>query len=141
MIVVEIARQNSSKVSFASDDDVVEAFAADGANQAFHVWRLPGAPGRDENLFDAHIMYPIAELAAVDSVAVSQEVSGCFIPRKGLDDLLGLVQWFRKRFRCHAMTVSGFTNTSVSRQPAHLLASQTHRILSAGFSRGRRGVR
>ncbi len=82
VVVVEIARHNPSKVSFVQDDHVVEAVAADRANQTFHEWRLPGAPGCDEDLFDSHVVHTATELAAVDPVAVSQEVSGCLIPRK-----------------------------------------------------------
>ena len=45
MAIAEVAREDSSKVSFAKDDDVIQAFAADRANQAFHEWRLPGVLG------------------------------------------------------------------------------------------------
>ena len=36
MIVVEIAGQHPTKVSFVHDDEVVEAFAADAPDEAFH---------------------------------------------------------------------------------------------------------
>lgn len=81
MVVAETARQNSSKETFVHDDHVVEAFPADRANQAIHEWRLPVAPGRDENLFDSQGMHQTAELAASDAVPVTQEASGCCIPR------------------------------------------------------------
>jgi hypothetical protein len=41
MVVHEVRLEDRAQVAFADDDDVVEAFAANGANETFREWILP----------------------------------------------------------------------------------------------------
>ena len=88
VIVVEIRQQNPAEMSLVQNSGVVEAFASNAPDEAFHVGRLPWAPGRDEHLFDAHVPHSTTEIPTVDPVTISQQVPGSIVPRKGLDNLL-----------------------------------------------------
>jgi hypothetical protein len=71
------------------DDDVIETFAADAADESFHVRGLPGAAGSDEDFFDAHVLDAAAEEIAVNGVPVTNQETGRRVFGKSLDDLLG----------------------------------------------------
>src|SRR5450432_3071082 len=89
MVVDEIGREDSPQMAHAEDDHVVEAIAADRADQALDERVLPGRAWRAQDFLEAHACEPVAEGGAVDPVAVAQQV-----PRRAgfgerLDDLLG----------------------------------------------------
>ncbi len=88
MIVREVARENSSQVGFVEHDDMVDALSADTADQAFNVRILPWRSWRRDDFFDAHVHDALAEVHAVDPVAVSEQEARRFVIRKGLDNLL-----------------------------------------------------
>jgi hypothetical protein len=69
-------------VRLAEDEDVIEAFEADRANQSL---RLPVLPGRTRGgrvIPDAHRRKTLRDCLAVAPVAVSDHVVGCFIPKE-----------------------------------------------------------
>ena len=41
MVVIEVACKDSLEAAFVEDDDMVNALAADGPDEALYVWRLP----------------------------------------------------------------------------------------------------
>ena len=53
-------------------DHVIEALAAQGADDAFHVGMLPRGLRRRENLLDSHGFYIFRKLIAEDPVAVAK---------------------------------------------------------------------
>ena len=55
MIILEVLGQEPPQMALVQDDHVVQAFAADAANEPFHVGILPWALGGDEDLFDPHV--------------------------------------------------------------------------------------
>jgi hypothetical protein len=57
-------------MAFAEHDDVVEAVAADAADEPFNVWILPRAPRRAENLMDAHALDATPEWDSEDRIAI-----------------------------------------------------------------------
>jgi hypothetical protein len=51
-------------------DEMVEAVAADAADEPFNVWILPRAPRRAENLIDAHALDATPERDSEDRIAI-----------------------------------------------------------------------
>jgi hypothetical protein len=96
MIIVEIFGQEPSQISLVQNDHVIQAFAADTPDQPFDVGVLPRTPRRDAHVFDPHVPHPLPKRAAVDTVAVPQEIARRLVPRECLHDLL-------RRSRCRGM--------------------------------------
>src|SRR6266851_4303460 len=88
VVVEEVAAQTTTEVSLVQDDDLVEQFAAEGANDAFGEGVLPGRAWRSENFGQPHALRSSPELATVDAVAIAQEVAGRRVIGERLDDLL-----------------------------------------------------
>ena len=80
--------QTTTEVSLIQDDHVVEELAADGADHAFHEGIPPRGAWCSENLGDEHALHPSSKLAAVDAVAIAEEVTRRRVIRKRLDQLL-----------------------------------------------------
>src|SRR5262245_45040551 len=74
MVIAEVAGQDSTQVSFAQHEDVIQALAPDRTDQAFGERILPGAARRRENFFDLHALNAVAKLRAIDLVPVVQEI-------------------------------------------------------------------
>ncbi len=69
------------------DHHVVEAFTPDGTDDAFDIRILPWGAWRNENLLDAEGVGTASEVSAVDSVAVTDQVSRCRVPRERFGEL------------------------------------------------------
>src|SRR5215831_14587764 len=67
---------------------MVETFKANRADDAFDISALPRRPRSAENFFDIHYGDLVAELLAIDSISISQQISRCRIKRKGFEHLL-----------------------------------------------------
>ena len=89
VIVVEVIRKDAVQMPFAEHDQVIHTFSAHGADDAFAVGILPGRACCDRDFFDAHAFDTLCEIVAVDAVAITDEKTGCFLVREGVDDLLG----------------------------------------------------
>ncbi len=90
VIVVEVSGEDALQVGFVEDDDVVEAFAAERADEPLDVRVLPRRAWSAKHFVDAQAFDPCLEIVAVDvpvSVVRLQEAwSG--IEGKGLEHLL-----------------------------------------------------
>jgi hypothetical protein len=64
VVIIEVAGQDSTQVSFAENKDVIETLAADRNDQALGERILPGAVWRRENFLDLHTLHAVAELLA-----------------------------------------------------------------------------
>ena len=58
------------------------------SNDAFDISSLPRRPRSAENFFDIHCGDLVAELLAIDSISISQQISRGSIKRKGFEHLL-----------------------------------------------------
>ena len=56
------------EMGLAEHDHMVEAFAADGADQTFAIRILPRRAWRDENFLDAHPFDPLRGVFAIDGI-------------------------------------------------------------------------
>jgi len=88
VVVADVAVQTATEVSLIQDDHMVEELAADGADHAFDQGILPWRTGRRENLGDAHAVHPSPKLAAVDAVAIAEEIARRRVIGERLDELL-----------------------------------------------------
>jgi hypothetical protein len=70
-------------------DDVVEALAAEGADEPFHVGILPRRPRRCLDFMDPHGLDSARERDPVDRIAIAQQVSRGGLPGEHLHELLG----------------------------------------------------
>src|SRR5512143_3937337 len=61
VVVLKVRRQHSAQVTLIEDDDVIEAFATDRADDALDVGILPWRSRRSDDLIDSHRLEAIAE--------------------------------------------------------------------------------
>ena len=69
------------------DDNMVQAFSTDRADEALDVGRLPGGLGGRENFNDLHAGCLNAEGVAIDRITVTQKAGRSRIPRECLSEL------------------------------------------------------
>ena len=61
VVVFKVSRQHTAEVLLIEDDDVIEAFAPDRADDAFDIGVLPRRSWRGDDLLDSHRLDTIAE--------------------------------------------------------------------------------
>lgn len=61
VVILKVCRQHSAQVILIGDDDVIETFAADRANDALDIGVLPRRSRRGDDLLDSHRLNTIAE--------------------------------------------------------------------------------
>ena len=88
VIILEKSLQMMGQAGAVEDDDVVQTFAANRANDPFHVGPLPRRPWSRQYLFDSHDFHLLYELLAEDPVPIPQEIAGCRLSREGLPELV-----------------------------------------------------
>jgi hypothetical protein len=76
-------------MGLAEDDDVIEAFPADRADQPFRMSVLPRRPWGCRVISDAHRRKTLRDHLTVGCVAISNQIVRCFILREGLGGLAG----------------------------------------------------
>ena len=89
VIVVEIAIQTPAEVRLAEHNDVVQALAPDGSNQAFDHRILPGRLRGNDLLFQSQALDAAYEIGAIDAIPVPKQITRWSSKRKGFDHLLG----------------------------------------------------
>src|SRR6516165_7099469 len=73
---------------FVEDNDLIEHVATDTSDEPLAGGILPRRSRRNLHFFDAPRADSRLKSRAVDRVAIPQEIAWCFIPGKGIDDLL-----------------------------------------------------
>ena len=61
VVIVKVRRQHTAQVTLIEDDDVIETFAADRADDALDVGVLSRRSRRGDDLFDGHRLDTVAE--------------------------------------------------------------------------------
>ena len=69
------------------DHHVVQTFTPNGSDDAFDIRILPWGTWRNENLLDAEGVSAASEVSAVNSVAVTNQIQRCRVPRERFDEL------------------------------------------------------
>jgi hypothetical protein len=86
MIIIEEGRENSLEMAFVQNDDVIKAFAANGADQTLYERVLPGRARCDQHFLDPHVLHGAAEVVPVDAIPVAEQVTRRGVEREGLAD-------------------------------------------------------
>jgi hypothetical protein len=89
VVVGEVVSQQATQVRVVPHHDVVEALAAQGPDEAFHVRILLRRPRRRLDFVDPHGLGSTREHDPVDRIAVAQEVARGRLPGERLHELLG----------------------------------------------------
>ena len=100
MVRVETPRQSLPQAASAQNDEMVQAFPPNGADQAFGVRIPPRAVGCSNHFFDTQRRNAVPHLVAVDAVPVAYQKSGRVPIGKGLYNLLRCPR--RGRMICYA---------------------------------------
>src|SRR5260370_32706095 len=100
IVILHIREKYVAQVSLAEDDNMIEAFPSDRANQAFSMFILPWRSGRGWSVANAHGAKSPFEYLAVDAVAVADDITRRGLPAAGLGKLMG--NPFCRRMRRHA---------------------------------------
>src|SRR5580658_519438 len=104
IIIAGVRFQNSAQVCLAYDNEVVHTFTPDRADQPFGKSILPGRGWCNGLVPDAHGAQSAFDHAAVDPVAIPDQVARRFIPRECFCDLachpfcrppVGFLDWWR----------------------------------------------
>src|SRR5258708_7464410 len=95
IVIVSVGPQDPAKMRFAQDHDVIQAFSADRADEAFNVSVLPRRLGCGWSIPDAHRSDPATDDGAVGAVSVADEITGRLFPWEGFGELAG--DPFRRR--------------------------------------------
>jgi hypothetical protein len=74
-------------MALVEDHHMVEAFPPDRTDNTFDIRILPWGTWRNESLRDADGVGAACELSAVDSVAVTDQIPRCRVPRERFDEL------------------------------------------------------
>jgi hypothetical protein len=75
VVIEEVVTEQATQMILVQDDDVVEALAAQGPDEAFDVGILPRGPRGDLHLVDPQGLDSAGEHCPVDRIAVAQQVS------------------------------------------------------------------
>jgi hypothetical protein len=89
VIVREIAGQDAVQVAFAQDEDVIQTFAPDRANEPLREGVLPRALGRGQHVPDSDALHAVPKRVTVDAVPIAEEVGWRGVVRERLHNLLG----------------------------------------------------
>jgi hypothetical protein len=86
-VAIRIEFETFAQMAFAEHDDVIDAFAANRADEAFDISILPRRPGRDGPIADTDYGEPLPDDVPIEGVAVAEQVLRCLLPGKGFGDL------------------------------------------------------
>ena len=87
VVIIKVRNHMAPERDLIQDDDMVEAFSADRADQPFDVRALPRRSESGENFADFQAFDQRPEGGAIDAVAVPEQEPRCHVPRKCLQDL------------------------------------------------------
>src|SRR6266852_7651254 len=87
VVVTGVSFQNATQMRLAQDNNVVHTLTPDRSDQPLGETILPGRGGRNRLVPDAHGAQSARDDAAIDLVAIADEVARSFIPRECFCDL------------------------------------------------------
>src|SRR6202795_1795508 len=88
VVIISTEFQNSAQMRLAQDNDVVHTFTPDRSDQPFHKAILPGRGRCGRPVPDAHGAQSARDDAAIDPVAIADEVVRSLIPGECLRYLM-----------------------------------------------------
>src|SRR5215472_5089349 len=88
MIIIHECVEVPLQAAFVEHDQVIQAFAAERADDPLDISTLPRGTRRQQYLFDAHCLHLLHEVMAEDPIAIAQQVPRHGVPREGFSHLL-----------------------------------------------------
>jgi len=76
MIIAEVIREPLTQMVLVEHDHVVQAFPADGTDQALDAGILPGRTRCNEFLFHAQVLNSAHKFQTVNGIAIAEEITG-----------------------------------------------------------------
>ncbi len=89
MVIADVLSNNSTKMSFVEDDDMIQTFSADGSNNPFTKRILPRRARGRNDLLDTQALDPSSNLLTVNGIPIPQQIAWSGIEWKGFHQLLG----------------------------------------------------
>src|SRR5260370_1369097 len=89
IVIVGVGSEDPAQMGLAQDEDMIEAFSPDRADEPFHMPVLPGRAGGGWAVAYTHRRKALRYRLTVGPISVSDHVVWCFIPREGIGDLTG----------------------------------------------------
>ena len=89
LVVFEIRLQDATQAWFMQDDDVVQALAANRADQALDIGILPRRSRSREDFANAQPSCRFLELLSVARVAITKQIARRTVPRESFQQLPG----------------------------------------------------
>ena len=90
VIIVKAFPKDAVQMSFVQHDHVVKALLTYRTDDAFAIGVLPRRAWYDRDFFDSHAFDAMSKVVAIDVVAITKEITWCFLVREG-------VNWRRER--------------------------------------------
>src|SRR5438093_7108857 len=87
VVVVDVLRQDLSKMPFADHDDVVQAFTSNRADHPLGIRVLPRRAGRSNGLLDVQRPGLMRKSFSIDLVSVPNQISAPLLQRARLEQL------------------------------------------------------
>ena len=88
VVVLNICPKDLIQVPLVEDDEVIQTFFPDRANNSFSKGVLPWRSRSDEYFIDVHGLHPVDEHLPVDPVPVTDRVLRLTVVRKRCGDLV-----------------------------------------------------
>jgi hypothetical protein len=89
MLILEGTSQDPLEMRLVQGRHVVQAFAAEPADEALGVGVLPRTPRGDHDVLDPHMPHSLPKRGTVDAVPIAQQIPQGLAPRGGIHDLAG----------------------------------------------------
>src|SRR5271169_2545061 len=88
IVIFHIRQQYVTKMSFAQDDDMIDAFPADRTDQPFSISVLPRGTRRSWSITNTHRSKSAREGLAIGTVPVTDQIAGSLFPAASFGDLI-----------------------------------------------------
>src|SRR5687768_15281161 len=95
MIVADECPKVPTHTGLVEHNQVIQAFATNGADHPLDVGPLPWRAWRRQYLFDAHRLDLLNEVMAEDAVPIAQQITRGTVPRERLPEFAerSILQW------------------------------------------------
>jgi hypothetical protein len=87
IVIVGIRAKDAAQVRLAEHHEMVNALAADRANQPFGKTVLPRRTGRNRLVANTHRSQTTPDDGAIDPISITDQVAWCLVPGESLGDL------------------------------------------------------
>jgi hypothetical protein len=88
VVIAHILLKEPLEVAFAQYDNMIQALAANTADEALHVGILPRRTRSDDHLVNPHVPDALLKDRAIDAVPIASQMLRSSLPGKRLNDLL-----------------------------------------------------